>query len=371
MRTIGVEEELLLVNPRNGRPVALALEALQEGPAPVGGSKRGGRAEPGGTVGPELQQQQVEIDTRPREYLSEIASDLRSGRSRADDLARREGSRAVALATSPLPVRPETTPKTRYLRMARQFGITAQEQLTCGCHVHVSIDSAPEAVGVLDRIRVWLPVLIALSANSPFWQGRESGYASFRAQAWQRWPSAGPIEVQHTEDSYRTLVAELIHTGAVMDEGMVYFDARLSATYSTVEVRVADVCQQVDDAVLLAGLVRGLVETAAMQWRNGVPAPTVPAMLLRAHAWRASRSGLRGELVHPVDGRPRPAAEVVWELFAHVRSALVDSGDDALVGQGLSRLLSRGTGADRQRLVQQRTGSLRAVVRDAVEVTRG
>jgi carboxylate-amine ligase len=369
MRTIGVEEELLLVNPRNGRPVALALTALKHSPAPERARKPDTSAPPGGNVEPELQQQQVEIDTRPREALSQIAGDLRSGRRRADDLAKAAGARAVALATSPLPVRPATTPKTRYLKMAQQFGITAQEQLTCGCHVHVSIESADEAVGVLDRIRTWLPIVLALSANSPFWQGRDSGYASFRAQAWGRWPSAGPIEVQRTEDSYRSLVAALLQTGAVMDEAMIYFDARLSASYSTVEVRVADVCQEVDDAVLVAGLVRGLVETAAREWRAGIPPPRVPAMVVRAHGWQASRSGLAGRLVNPVSGQPRPAAEVIWNLFAHVRQALADSGDEEAIGEGLSTLLGRGNGADRQRAVLEGAGSLRAVVSDAVKVT--
>lgn len=372
MRTIGVEEELLLVDPRNGRPVAVTLATLAEGAQGAladCASEPAEGAGPGGTIGAELQQQQVEIDTHPREHLSEIARDLRFWRCRADELARAAGARAVALATSPLPVRPQTTPQTRYLQMTHHFGITAQEQLTCGCHVHISIESAAEAVGVLDHIRTWLPILTALTANSPYWQGRDSGYASFRAQAWGRWPSAGPIEVQRTVDSYRGLVAALIHTGAVMDDGMIYFDARLSPKYPTVEVRIADVCPRIDDSVLLAGLIRGLVDTAAWEWRHDIPAPTTSAIVLRSHAWQSSRSGLQGELVHPVAGRPLPAADVVWDLFAHVRRALVDNGDEMAVSEGLDRVLSTGNGADRQRAVYERTGSLYAVVSDAVELT--
>jgi carboxylate-amine ligase len=370
VRTIGVEEELLLVDPRSGRPLPLASAALAGEAVTDKAGEAGGSSESGGTVGLELQQQQLEIDTRPRERLSEIARDLRSTRDRADHMAMATGSRAVALATSPLPVRPRTTPKTRYLEMTKLFGITAQEQLTCGCHVHVSIESAAEAVGVLDRIRTWLPIFTALSANSPYWQGKDSGYASFRAQAWGRWPSAGPIEVQDTEDRYRALVAGLVSTGAVMDEGMIYFDARLSARYSTVEVRVADVCLRVDDAVVLAGLIRALVDTAAREWRDGIPAPTVPAILLRAQAWQASRSGLQGDLVHPLDGLQHPAADVIWDLHAHVRRALEDSGDEKVVREGIARLLSTGNGADRQRFVHGRTGSLWAVVSDAVNLTQ-
>ena len=152
---------------------------------------------------------------------------------------------------------------------------------------------------------------------------------------------------------------------------MVYFDARLSARYPTVEVRVADVCLRVEDAVLVAVLSRGLVDTAAAQWRAGVAAPTVPAALVRLATWRAGRSGLDDVLLHPADLRPRPAREVVADLVEHLRPALDASGDLALVEAQLADLLDRGTGASRQRLVHARTGRLADVVLDAVEVTCG
>src|ERR671914_1133616 len=135
----------------------------------------------GGEIVTELQQQQIEVKTRPAATLAELSDELRDGRRRADDLAVRTGARIAALATSPLPVTPETSPDSRPRAMARHFGLTTAEQLTCGCHVHVEVASDDEGVGVLDRARVWLPVLLALSANSPFWQGVDSGYASFRS----------------------------------------------------------------------------------------------------------------------------------------------------------------------------------------------
>jgi len=125
---------------------------------------------------------------------------LRRCRSLAAEVAGRAGARIAALGTSPAPVLPQLVREGRYLEMARAFGLTAHEQLTCGCHVHVEISSADEGVAVLDRIRPWLPVLLALSANSPFWQGRDSEYASFRYQAWGRWPSAGPTEAFGTAE---------------------------------------------------------------------------------------------------------------------------------------------------------------------------
>ena len=191
-------------------------------------------------------------------------------------------------------------PKERYQRMSRVYGPVQDVQLVCGCHVHVGIESPDEGVVVLDRIRTRLPVVAALAANSPFWGGEDTGYASFRHQLWSRWPSAGPIEPLGDHAAYEELVKGLLGTGAAMDSGMLYFDARLAVDYPTVEVRVADVCLDVRDAVTVAGLVRALVDTAATEWRDLEPDPT-PAALIRAGAWRASRYGVRDQLVDPVD----------------------------------------------------------------------
>jgi carboxylate-amine ligase len=244
--------------------------------------------------------------------------------------------------------------------------------LTCGCHVHVSVEDDEEGVAVLNRIRVWLPVLTALTANSPFWQGADTGYASYRSQAWHRWPSAGPIEVYADAADYHRIIDTVLATGTVLDSGMVYFDARLSEKWPTVEVRTADVALRVEDAVTLAGLVRGLVETAAREAQDGTPPPAVRAEVLRLAAWRAGRSGLTGDLVHPLTGTPVPAAAVVAALFDHVRPALADAGDEQRVADGLEELLRRGTGADLQRRIHRETGGdLGAVVRAAVAVTAG
>ena len=211
--------------------------------------------------------------------------------------------------------------------MGRRFGLTVSEELTCGCHVHVGIDSDDEGVGALDRIRPWLPPLLALTVNSPFWQGGDSGYASYRSQVWQRWPSAGPYAPFGSPAGYHATVQAMIDTDTLLDPGMVYFDARLSVQHPTLEVRVGDVCLDVDDAVLLAALVRGLVETAARAWRAGVPADPVRPELLRLASWRAARSGVDDMLLDPCTWRPVPAADVLGRLVTHVTPALEDAGD--------------------------------------------
>ena len=368
VRSLGVEEELLLVDPRSGRPVPLAGSLVRGGHAPV---PTGTPAGPFGGLDAELQQEQLETATPPRTELQDLALDLRRLRRTADDAARSVGARIAALATSPLAVAPRLTPTRRYRAMRQQFGLTCAEQLTCGCHVHVAVASDDEGVAVLDRVRPWLAVITAIAANSPYWNGSDTGYASYRTQAWSRWPSSGPTDVFGSAAAYRAVVDQMVSTGSLLDEAMVYFDARLSWRYPTVELRVADVCLDVDDAVLVAGLARALVDTAAAQWRAGVPPSDVPTAVLRLAAWRASRSSLGDRLVHPHDLRPRPAVSVVQALFDHVRPALDASGDLAYVEAMLDRVLARGSGAVRQRAVAVTSGRLADVVADAVERTTG
>jgi glutamate---cysteine ligase / carboxylate-amine ligase len=369
-RTVGVEEELLLVDPGTGRavprgPAAAAAALARNHPEPIADGPR--LFVPLDT---ELQQEQLETATPPRTGMAQLAADLRELRRAADECARAVGARVVALGTHPLPVTPVLTSSTRYLAMRELMGVTCAEQLTCGCHVHVAVESDEEGVAVLDRIRPWLSVLTAVATNSPFWNGTDTGYAGYRTQAWNRWPGTGPADRFGSAAAYRSMVDRLLATGTLLDERMIYFDARLSSRYPTVEIRVPDVCLDVDDAVLVAALARGLVDTAASHWHAGEPAPDDPTDILRMAAWRASRSGVDSELVHPLDHRLRPAGEVLECLLEHVRPALVAAGDLLLVEQGVERVLVHGTGSRRQRAVARSTGRLEDVVGYAIERTQ-
>ena len=133
-------------------------------------------------------------------------------------------------------------PDRRAHAIRAEFGQTAREQLTCGCHVHVEVADDEEGVRILDHLRPWTAILLALSGNSPSWQGTHTGYASYRSQVWGRWPTAGPTAPFGDAAGYRAVIDGLLRSGTILDEGMVYFDARLSSRYPTVEVRVADVC---------------------------------------------------------------------------------------------------------------------------------
>ena len=376
MRTFGVEEELLIVDPGTGRPLPLADVVLPcllppgTDPGPTGQDARpqpqAVHTDPDFSF--ELKLEQIETQTRPcLEYL-ELLGQLRCGRARADRAARLHGGRVAALATSPLGSASHLTPKHRYMTMQQRFGLTVRNQLTCGLHVHVLVDSPEEGVAVMDRIRDKLAVLIALSANSPYWNGVESGFESYRTQAWNRWPGSGPTMIFGGLPAYRRVVARLVETGVLMDEGMVYFDSRLCRHHPTLEIRVADVCLRAEDAALIAVLVRALVESASREWNDGVDPAPVPTLLLRMAAWQASNCGLRGHLLDFGTFNPAPAGEVVRALVDLVAPVLQEQGELDLVWQGISRILAHGTGSQLQREPFS-TGGLPAVVDRAVDVT--
>ena len=372
VRSVGVEEELLLVEPGTGRPRAVAAAVLAAGDAataagPAPGPGDGQEQE----LEYELQLQQVETSTRPCTTLDELEGELRRARAAAAEAAGRVGVQVAPLGTSPVPVEPETVGQPRYQRMTEAFGLTAQEQLTCGCHVHVQVGSDEEGVAVLDRIQPWLAMLLALSANSPFWQGADSSYASFRYQAWGRWPCSGPTEWFGSAQAYQATVDQMVRTGTLLDTGMVYFDARLSQRYPTLEVRIADVCLRHEDAVLIAALVRALVETEARAWQEDTAPLRLRPELIRLASWRASRSGLDGPLIDPFTGQPDQAPAVVGLLLEHVRDALADAGDLAAVTGLVADLRRRGSGASFQRDAFRRTGLLREVVTSAAGAVTG
>jgi carboxylate-amine ligase len=154
----------------------------------------------------------------------------------------------------------------------------------------------------------------------------------------------------------------MVATETLLDEGMIYFDARLSRSYPTLEVRVADVCLRAEDTVLIAALTRALVETAAGEHRDGVPTPAIRSEVLRLATWQAGRSGLGGRLVHPRDGSPAPAPAVIAALVEYVRPALEQAGEYSEATERLDTVLSRGTGADQQRSIYRRRSQLSDIV---------
>jgi glutamate---cysteine ligase / carboxylate-amine ligase len=351
VRTLGVEEELMLVDPATGRLAAVSQHAVRANEDPA-------------EVEHELFLQQIETSTPPCLTSDDLLAGIRNGRAAVGKAAAAAGARAVAMPTPVLLEEGEDfTPKTRYQRIRSEYGELARQSLVGGMHVHVGVGSDREGVRVIDAIRPWLPLLTALSGNSPFWQGRDTGHASWRSQTWGRWPTAGVNEPFGDVATYRSVAARMTDWGAGLDPGMLYFDVRLSEKYPTVEIRVADVCTDVEDVLLVALLPRSLFAAATTdrrEWRTD---------LLRVASWRAARFGLAGDLVHPTKVQLAGPRDVFAAALDHCRPALEESGDAALVVDLFERLLARGAGAARQRRVHEATGSLDAVVHDLADRT--
>jgi carboxylate-amine ligase len=336
--TLGVEEEFVLLDPSTGVTVLAGpdLVRMLDG-------------EPG--VQQELMRFQVETGTRVCTGLDDLGGELVRLRRLAAAAAAHLGCRLVASGVAPYrtPGLAALTCQPRYQELARRYGPVVADAGICACHVHVGVPSRDLGVQVLARLRPWLGPLLAVTANSPIADGHDTGWASWRYTIQSRWPTAVPPAVWPDAAAYDTAVRRLIGRRAALDEGSVYFLARLSPRYPTVEVRVADVCLDAGTAVLLAGLIRALVATALAEARRGTPVAAAPAGQVAAALAAAARQGLAGAGIDPFTGQAVDAATLRSRLLDHVHPALSDHGDTETIIRLLHRLDQRGTGADRQR----------------------
>ncbi|MGB3205010.1 MAG: carboxylate-amine ligase [Crinalium sp.] len=359
--TVGVEEEYQIID-----PATRELRSRQQQILPIA------KKTLGDLVQPELQLSQIETGTPVCRSLSEVRAELNRLRRELIAAAAKDGNQIAAAATHPFSEweQQQIAPKERYQALLEDYQQLAREAITFGCHVHVGISDPEMAICVVNRARVWLAPLLALSASSPFSLGTDTGYASYRTQIWGRMPISGPPLIFSSQDEYQTVVEALVATGAVEEATKIYWDARLSERYPTVEFRVTDVCMTVDEAVMVAGLVRSLARTCYEQALADKPFPTTRHELIRAAHWRAARYGLDTELIDVEEKRAIPARDLIEKLLTFVRPALEDYGDWDEVSSLVQQTMQQGNGATRQREVYQRNGSLEEVVDYIVAETR-
>ncbi|MFD8148425.1 glutamate--cysteine ligase [Streptomyces sp. NPDC059708] len=342
MITLGVEEEYLLLDPDTAVPTPLVEEVRRT----AGLGTVAERDE----VQNELLQAQIEVATPVCWSLDEVGGHLLRLRHALAAAAEANGCRIAATGAAPVrgmqPV--PVTPSSRYLKMGHTARQLVDEQLICGMHIHVEIPDAQTGVAVLNRIRVWLPALLAMSANSPLWDCRDTGFASWRTIVFSRWPVSGPPPYFDGLADYERRLEALVASGAIADRGQVYWQARLSDRYPTIEVRCPDVQLRAEDAVMLAGIVRALVATALAEEKAALPAAEGDPEVLQAATWHAARHGLNGTLIG-VDGRAASSGDTLCALMRHITPALEDAGDLREVSALSHRLLREGTPADRQR----------------------
>ncbi|MGA5699962.1 carboxylate-amine ligase [Peterkaempfera bronchialis] len=342
--TVGVEEEFLLVDPdtRCGVPLAAAvLERAGGLPAPAGDA----------AVHLELLASQVESATGVCTRLDELTRQLTAGRRRLAEAARAEGARLVSSGTPVLHGPVGVAPGGRFRRIADAYAGVMSDYQSCGCHVHVGVPDRDTAVAVVNHLRPWLPTLLALSVNSPYDRGRESGCASWRAVEQSRFPGGGVPPWFPSAAAYDAALDRLVECGVLMDRAMTFWLARPSSHLPTVEIRAADAAIGVPEAVLQAALSRALVRTALAELAAGREAPPpggADGQLSAAALWAAARHGLSGPGVDPLLARQVPAPRLVERLLDLVAPELEETGDLAAARAAAARLLRVGTGAVRQ-----------------------
>jgi len=363
--TLGVEEEYHLVDADTFalRAETGLAERVQERLGPDGGN---------GTASSEISSTLVEIATPICTTLSEVRQQLVTARRATDECARERGLRILAAGSHPFAQLGDMrlTLTVRYLRLWEQWGVLAIQQGIAGCHVHVSVPDPDTRITVMDRSRPWLAILLALTGSSPFWEGIDTKYQSFRTVWFGRWAMTGPPDPLGDQAGYDAVVDQLVRAGVIDDASFLYWDVRPSVRYPTLEFRVADICPQVDDAVLHAGLVRSLVRTLACEAADGAPVPSLRPEVVRAARWRAARHGVDGQLFDPVDFSLRPAADVVHRFLGYLRPDLEEHGEWRMISELTGAVLARGSSSRSQRTLMEHTsGDLVAVTRELVEQT--
>ncbi len=334
--TVGVEEEYQLVDARTGELKSRARYVIA-----------GDWAD---ELKPEMQEHTLEVETRVCEGTACVRDDLARLRFTAAVAAEAEGLRVVAAGAHPLsPVGGHVfNPAPVYQQLRESYRALAEEQAIFGMHVHVGLPPGTDRARVCNVVRMHLAVLLALTASSPFWEGADSGHASYRSVVWRRWPRSGAPPRFRDDAEYAALVRWLMDSGRIDGPGRLYWELRPHHAYPTVEVRIADCTPRLQDAVAVAALARAVVAGAAEGLLPDCPLPEAFAQpLLSDNGWRASRYGTRAVLVDLESAEPRTLSVAAWverlgERLECVAAALGDGEELA----ALSALLRRGCAAD-------------------------
>jgi carboxylate-amine ligase len=358
--TIGIEEELMIVD-RETFDLSSSIESLLDGIESV---------EIEGEVKPELMESVCEISTDPCRNTGEAGEQLRALRRMVQRVAGERGLAIGSAGTHPFALwedqRVVSRPRYRELIAGLQF--VARQEIIFGIHVHVGIDDPDKAIHVANGMRVHLPILLALSANSPFWRGQQTGLHSTRTPIFRAFPRVGiPPRYEDFEDwSRRT---EFMTTSKVIpDYTYIWHDVRPHPNFGTVEVRVMDSQTRVEHTLAIAALIQAMVKELAEHYEAGQELSRYPYEMLDENKWLAARHGLEGELVDlPVTDRVG-APELTKRLMERLRphsEALGSAGEF----DGLRDILDNGTGSARQALVYEANHDLHEVVREIVEAS--
>lgn len=340
MRTFGIEEEFFLIDPDTGLPAAPRRRVYNELMALAGG---------GGSTHPEFLSCQVERSTPTCTGRTEALESVSIGRRELAAAARTAGLRVLGLGTPPRIANGAAAvhPSERYYSINEFCGAVTAEHYLCGTHVHVGVEDLDSGIEAMNALRPWLPLLTALGANSPFWRGTDSAFASWRTIQYRRWSIQGIPPLFADARDYLRRMEFMLASDVVLDSGHISWGARLSTRYPTVEIRVADAQLGVSDVVLLALIMRALV-SAGLHSPGRVPDPAPEALDMAQ--WQAAKFGIRGNHYDLAAGTKCGMDGRLDALLRYIGPELEATGDSDYVGQGLSRIMREGNGA----LIQRR-----------------
>ncbi|PPG27088.1 YbdK family carboxylate-amine ligase [Pseudoclavibacter sp. RFBB5] len=353
METFGIEEEAMLVEPRTLEPRPASAQVLE-------GLRHDGRLR--SLVTREFLNSQVEYCSPVLRSAREAHTHLNAYRAALNSAADHARVAPWHGAVPFVPGEPHATETARYGELASEYRGLVREHQINAIHVHVGISSREEGVRIMNAVRGWTPVLLALSTNSPHWRGEDSGFDSWRTIQMRRWTTHDCPPVFVDAEDYRQRMERLVGVGGTIDAGSVAWNMRLSANHPTIEFRVFDAQLETRETVLLALICRALV-TATEDGEAGGALADLPPELLEASLWQAARDGIDARLLNPVTGELAGARAVADALLSHVGPAADAFGDGDEIRSGVDRLFRFGTGAARQRQTYQEGGieALRAL----------
>ena len=354
--TIGIEEELMILDASSFELVN-AVETLLEGAPPE-------------RVKPELMESVLEIATSPQPDTRAAGRELRELRAQVAATAAPHGLTIGSAGTHPFAMWEEQriVARERYRGLVSDLGFVARQELLFGQHVHVGLDDREKAIHVANGMRVHLPVLLALSANSPFWRGDETGLASARTPIFRAFPRVGIPPTYADWADYEASIAFMVQSGVIEGYTYLWYDVRPHPKLGTVEIRVMDGQTRVEHTLGLAALIQAMVKELAEHFEAGRELARYPHQMVDENKWLAARHGLDGELVDLPSRERVPTRELAERLLERLRPHAEELGSIAELA-GVADLLERGNGAARQRVVYAANHDLHEVVAEIAAAT--
>ena len=344
--TIGIEEELMLVDP--------ASLQLAQGIEAVLADAEGGGV---GQIKPELMQSVLEVATEPCANLGEASGQLRLLRDRVKGCAERNGMLVAASGTHPTALweDQQIVDRPRYRELAAELGWIARQELIFGTHVHVGVAGADKAIYIVDGVRRHIPLMLALSANSPLWRGEVTGMMSSRTPIFRCFPRVGVPPHYGSWEIFSRRVELMMEAGAIPDYTYLWWDVRPHPDLGTVEIRAFDQQTRLEDTIALAALAICLVHRYASNFDEEKPLTEVPTELIDDNKVRASLRGIEGELIDLPRQRQVPAAELARETIAELEPDASELGCEQELA-ALGELIEAGTGARQQLRILEANG---------------